>query len=119
MKQTPVKAGARNSTLRASTASSANRTSKSQGTSKKPKAMAAPEAPPAQPRQNLAIGKEPVQIHKISPGSATELKSLQSPPKLTHTVRVAHNIARRCAHMGQLITRGILCITTNKKDAAH
>ena len=36
VKQTPVKAGgARNSTLRASTASSANRTSKSQGTAKK------------------------------------------------------------------------------------
>ena len=47
-KQTPAKTIGRNSTLRASTASSANRTSKSQGTAKKPKAAAPAESPAQQ-----------------------------------------------------------------------
>ena len=80
-KQTPAKTIGRNSTLRASTASSANRTSKSQGTAKKPKAAAPAESPAQQsqvaPRSYASASVEP---HVPSAGAITELKALKSPP---------------------------------------
>ena len=80
VKQTPVKAPTRNSTLRASTASSANRTSKSQGTTaKKPKAATAEMPEEQRPRNVTANQAPPASILNVSKGDIVELKSLKTP----------------------------------------